>query len=92
MKKMYLPVIRADLCLEETYEPPTGRYVGVRTLAVHGATPGRDKEATKVGAAEAGLWVDASSAAGSRVRTTSTLRRGSTSPTGASADSVNRTT
>jgi surfactin synthase thioesterase subunit len=69
MSRMYLPVIRADLALEETYAPAeAGQRVGVPTIAVFGTREGRDKERTRVAEPDAALWLDATSAAaGSRV-------------------------
>ena len=67
MSKMYLPVIRDDLALEETYTCQTGHIAAVPTTAVHGTKPGRDKETTKIAAQDAQLWVSATSAAASKV-------------------------
>lgn len=60
MSRMYLPVIRADLSLEETYEPPAAEErAGVPIVAIVGIKPGRDKEATRVAPAEAAAWLEA---------------------------------
>lgn len=66
MSKMYLPVIRADLTLEETYAP-SSRVAAVPTLAFIGSKAGRDKEKTLIKPADAELWLAATSAAGSRL-------------------------
>ena len=58
----YLPVIRADLALEETYAPVLPPAVaGVPTIAVVGSQPGRDKLQSKVAPADAALWIEATS-------------------------------
>ena len=61
MSKMYLPVIRADLTLEETYVPSKPAALAVPIIAVIGAKPGRDKEHSAVTADDAELWIDATS-------------------------------
>lgn len=66
MSKMYLPVIRADLQLEEQYAPPADP-AAVPTLAFVGLKEGRDKERSKVQASDAALWVEATRASASRV-------------------------
>jgi len=67
MTKMYVPVIKADLALEETYTGANGRKVGVVTFAVVGTQPGRDKEKTKVQPEDAQLWLSDTSSTGSRL-------------------------
>jgi len=59
----YVPVIQADLALEETYAPSGGR-LGVPVLAVVGEAAGRDKQRTCVPREAAALWLEATSAAG----------------------------
>mmetsp|Transcript_52154 Transcript_52154/g.135252 ORF Transcript_52154/g.135252 Transcript_52154/m.135252 type:complete len:98 (-) Transcript_52154:460-753(-) len=60
MSKMYLPVIRADMCLEETYEV-SSKAAGIPILAVIGTKEGHDKEKTTVSPANAALWLHATS-------------------------------
>ena len=62
----YLPVIRADLQLEQQYSPPA-EPAAVPTLAFVGLKEGRDKEKSRVRAADAALWMEATRAPGSRV-------------------------
>mmetsp|Transcript_62297 Transcript_62297/g.103590 ORF Transcript_62297/g.103590 Transcript_62297/m.103590 type:complete len:332 (+) Transcript_62297:35-1030(+) len=60
MTKMYVPVIRADMQLEETYVPLLPeRCVCVPIFAFFGEKPGRDKEATRVSRDDASLWLAA---------------------------------
>ena len=67
MTRMYVPVIKADLALEETYRGADGRKAGVLTVAIVGKQPGRDQEQTVVKADDAQLWVADSSASGSKL-------------------------
>ena len=66
MTKMYVPVIRADLALEETYTPPT-EVAAFPIVAVAGTKPGRDKQSSLVGAEAAGLWERATSSSFKRL-------------------------
>lgn len=64
LTKLYVPVIRADLALEETYPvPPPGRRLGVPVLAFYGEEAGRDHMRTRVTSAAAELWLQAAAAA-----------------------------
>lgn len=65
--EMFVPIIKADLQLEETYTP-AARGGQMPVLAVRGGQPGKDKEHTLVDEAAAKLWVDVGSVA-SRVHT-----------------------
>ena len=63
MSKMYLPVIRADIALEERYVPPK-EPAGFPILSVRGGkTPSRDKEASAVSVEAAELWKQATTSA-----------------------------
>merc|ERR1712048_336829 len=48
MKRQYLPVIKADLQLEEGYLWTSAPLLRCPVLAVHGKLPGRDKEKSEV--------------------------------------------
>ena len=61
LTKMYVPVIKADLTLEETYTPPA-THAAFPIVALVGTLPGRDKEKSVVSAASAELWGMATSA------------------------------
>ena len=63
---MHLPVIRADLTLEETY-PASTKLAAVPTFVFVGTRPSRDREASRVDADSAAFWLQATSAAGSKV-------------------------
>jgi surfactin synthase thioesterase subunit len=65
LTKLYVPVIRADLEMEETYAaPPAGiPRLGVPVLAFYGEDNGRDYMETKVSRAAAELWMQATAAA-----------------------------
>ena len=68
MTKMYVPVIRADVTLEETYAPPkAGEVAGCPIIAVVGEKVGRDKEKSLVAKADAELWLTATSAPASKL-------------------------
>lgn len=56
-----LPVIKADIALEETYTPPNASELAAFPIvSVYGAkTPGRDKEKSAVEKSAAELWRDA---------------------------------
>jgi len=63
MTKMYVPVIQADLTLEEQYAPPSaGSVAAFPITAVAGTKPGRDQEKSMVLADAADLWCAATSA------------------------------
>lgn len=61
MSKMYLPVIKADISLEELYAPPKDtELASFPLLSVYGTkTPGRDKEKSAVSKESAELWASA---------------------------------
>lgn len=59
MKKMYLPVVKADVTLEEAYAPPSSPLLRCPVLAYHGTKPGKDFEKTTVSRDDAALWLDA---------------------------------
>ena len=59
--KMYVPIIKADLTLEETYKP-TAEVAAFPIVAVLGKKEGRDQEKTKVAKESAELWGAATSA------------------------------
>jgi len=63
--RRYVPVIKADLTLEETYASVSGRVSAVPTLVFYGTKEGRDKEKSRVAEAEAALWLSDTTAAGS---------------------------
>ena len=82
--ELFLPVVQADVQLEETYcacapAPDGPRSTAERAtldkltvpcpiLSIYGAQPGRDAEATAVGADAAQLWLtDCSTTAASRL-------------------------
>ena len=68
MKKMYLPVVKADIELEERYAPPPAPLLACPVVAYVGKKPGKDFEQTTVAEADAALWLDATTdAARSRV-------------------------
>ena len=69
MTKLYVPVIQADLALEETYRHTPGTRASARTLAFVGGKAGRDKERSRVVEDAARLWLDATTAPGSRLVT-----------------------
>lgn len=56
-----MPVIRADLGLEETYSPPSS-VAAFPIVAMSGKRPGRDQQKSFVSAEAAGLWGRATSA------------------------------
>eukprot|EP00450_Noctiluca_scintillans_P029193 CAMPEP_0194541766 /NCGR_PEP_ID=MMETSP0253-20130528/82760_1 /TAXON_ID=2966 /ORGANISM="Noctiluca scintillans" /LENGTH=368 /DNA_ID=CAMNT_0039388299 /DNA_START=22 /DNA_END=1128 /DNA_ORIENTATION=+ len=58
MKEIMVPIIKADIVLEETYLRPKGK-VRCPVLAFHGTLDGHDKMKTVVQEAEARLWLDA---------------------------------
>ena len=65
MSKAYLPVIKADITLEETYVPPSeGKAAAAFPIvAMYGTkTPARDKEGSAVSRQAAELWTAATSA------------------------------
>ena len=62
MKKMYLPVVKADIALEETYAPPEAPILACPVVAYVGRKPGKDFEETTVSEADAALWLDATTA------------------------------
>ena len=69
LTRLYLPVIKADLALEETYDPPTGPpRLNIPVMAFFGEAHGRDHLATRVARDAAELWLEATSdATASRV-------------------------
>ena len=66
MKKMYLPVVKADVALEEAYAPPAAPLLACPVLAYVGRKPGKDHEKTTVSEADAALW-DGATTAGAKV-------------------------
>ena len=63
MTKMYVPVIHADLTLEETYKPPKqGEVAAFPITAIAGKKPGRDQEKSLIKKEDAELWGQATSA------------------------------
>ena len=61
IKEMFVPIIQADVQLEETYaHQPSVAEMPI--LAVRGGKPGRDKEKTLIEETAAQLWVDAGTA------------------------------
>jgi medium-chain acyl-[acyl-carrier-protein] hydrolase len=70
LTKLYVPVIRADMALEETYAPlhTTPPRLGVPMLAFYGEEGGRDHMRTWVARGAAELWMQTTAAvAASRV-------------------------
>lgn len=59
MKKMYLPTIKADIVLEETYSPSAG-LVPCAVVAYVGDVPGHDHEKTLIAPADVAGWIEAS--------------------------------
>ena len=57
----YVPVIRADLGLEETYSSSSGA-AAFPIVAMAGTKPGRDQEKSMVASDSAALWGQATSA------------------------------
>jgi len=68
MKKLYVPVIKADIQLEETYKFSPLPRLRCPVLAIFGRHPGRDEQQTQVDADAAGRWLEVTSCqAASRV-------------------------
>ena len=62
MKKLYLPIVKADITLEEAYEARAGPLVDCPILVYHGTMPGKDFEKTAVSEADARRWAEATTA------------------------------
>ena len=59
---MFVPVIKADVQLEETYKVSGEDRAPFPIVAVHGLKPGKDKERTLISESSATLWMDATAA------------------------------
>ena len=63
-----MPVIQADLTLEETYTPPAaGQVAAFPIIAVVGTVRGRDQEKSMIAEEAAELWLASTSAPASRL-------------------------
>ena len=59
LKDLFIPIIKADCELEETYKRAPNKLVSIPTLAIHGTVPGRDQEKSLTPPDAAALWMNA---------------------------------